>query len=590
MKKITTFVMALLLTFSTFSGLVGCGPDQKVDESKTALYVNVTETGAGTAFGDELEKAFEAKYANQSFEEGKTGVDVVISHMDISTDNLEASCSSDALDVIYAKTFIINDHVNVVTGTSNYLEDITDVFKSVDENGDTIESRMTDSSKAYHNVGTDTESKYYSIPWYNSYYGTVYDVDLFKEKGFYYTATNSVFDSNHKYEGLDGIIGTADDAYGPDGKTGIIDGTDYTLDDGLPATWDDFFKLMDVMVNNNVIPFVFTNTYGYIEDWLQALWIDYEGSENWNAAKTFNGTYTYLNEKGEEQYLTYTEENGYEVSNQYGKKLAVKIAEKIVQNGWYETGSFNATTTHNKAQEIFIKSNIPKMRVASTDSKKSGKPIAMLMEGTWWENEARNIFNQTVKATGDESYAYGNREFGYMPFPKWIHGDSDVPATTQKDSTTVRCGAITTSSSVVVVNKNSKHKDLAKEFIKFAYSNEMQSMFAAETGMSPAISSVISDADYAKMTPYQRNLAKYMSKSNVTAASGTSRSTILVQNKDLVSNIFLFRARFGEEEKSAILSIMREKDGNGFKVGFEEYWAAIQNMDYQTKWAKRRTA
>ncbi len=586
MKKLVTLALASLMAVTTLMGSTGCAVQvEKPKEGMTALYVNVTETGAGITFGDKVAEAFEAKYANESFEKGKTGVDVIVTHTDISTDNLEAACSNDTTDVIYAKTFDLHNHINTSNGTSAYLEDISDIIKEEDASGNTIEDRLFDTVRDYYNVGTDGESKYFALPWYSSYYGTVYDVDLFREKGLYYTKTNSVFDANHKYEGIDGIIGNADDEYGPDGKTGVgTDGSDYTLDDGLPATWDDFFKLMEVMEANDVIPFIFTNTYGYVEDWLQALWIDYEGVENWQNAKSFSGDYTYLDANGNEKTLTYSESNGYETANQYGKKLAVKIAEKIAHNGWYDSGSFNATTTHNKAQEIFIKSNIPEMRVVATDSKKEGKPIAMLMEGSWWENEARNVFKQTEKVKG-EDYAYGKREFGYMPFPKWIKGDADVPATTNKDTATLRSGAISTSTSVVVVNKNSKKKELAKEFVKFAYSDEMLAIFSVESGMSTCVKYNLSEDDYLKMTPYQRNLVKYTNNSNVHGVIGATRSTIIVKNNDLVKNMFTFRGKFGEEEKNVILSIMKEKDKDGkFVTGYKEYWAAIEKMDYMTAW------
>ncbi len=47
------------------------------------------------------------------------------------------------------------------------------------------------------------------------------------------------------------------------------------------------------------------------------------------------------------------------------------------------------------------------MRPAGSDSKKDGKPIAFLMEGTWWEKEAEIYFDEVVEDTKDNSQAYG---------------------------------------------------------------------------------------------------------------------------------------------------------------------------------------
>ena len=41
----------------------------------------------------------------------------------------------------------------------------------------------------------------------------------------------------------------------------------------------------------------------------------------------------------------------------------------------------------------------------------------MLVEGTWWENEAQSTYKDMVDAMGD-SYSQQNRKFAIMPLPK----------------------------------------------------------------------------------------------------------------------------------------------------------------------------
>ena len=53
--------------------------------------------------------------------------------------------------------------------------------------------------------------------------------------------------------------------------------------------------------------------------------------------------------------------------------------------------------------------------------------IAMLVEGSWWENEAKPVFNEMAESynTPSRKYGYGERRFGIMPLPVFEGGKSD---------------------------------------------------------------------------------------------------------------------------------------------------------------------
>ncbi len=579
MKRFTSKFLAIALAAASVLSVAACGGGgEKKDDKKTQLNVNVYKLGLGTEFAASLKQKFEAAYADQSFEKGKMGVQVMYSYADINGDSLSGALATKATDLLYVHGLNITEYANVMNGTSDGLEDISDVMTEGGENS--IHARLFDSAKDYYNLGTEASPKYFAVPWFSSYYGTVYDVSLFKEKHLKNNDPAFPDDEMYQYEGLDGIIGNDDDTYGPDGKTGKVGNSDYTLDDGLPATWDDFWKLMNLMKAEDVIPFVFTDSTGYPESWLKALWLDYEGKDNYELIKSFNGTYTYKDADGNLQTKEITNENGYEVAYQNGKKLAISVAERLVGDGYVDSASFSNLTDNHMAQEIFVKSNFKRLRPAGSDSKKDNKPIAFLMEGTWWENEAKLYFDEVVEDTGDESQAYGVREYGFMPFPKMIK-NGVVNASANVHQTTLRSGDVGVTTSALVLNKKSEKKTLAKEFIKFAYSNEMNVDFTIQTGVTKSMSYAIGESDLQKITPFQRNIYQLTQNDNVVNVSGSTRNQYIVKEPTLIQEITGFTSKM-DSKVSNVFSTFKE-DG----VSAAEYWQGVLDRNFEEDWTSK---
>ena len=85
MRKIVSVALAGIIGTSVMAACVGCSkPTAKIDKSKTQLYVSNYNGGQGTAWldaensTDDLIGRFEEAYKNVSFEEGKTGVQVLV--------------------------------------------------------------------------------------------------------------------------------------------------------------------------------------------------------------------------------------------------------------------------------------------------------------------------------------------------------------------------------------------------------------------------------------------------------------------------------------------------------------------------------
>ena len=119
----------------------------------------------------------------------------------------------------------------------------------------------------------------------------------------------------------------------------------------------------------------------------------------------------------------------------------------------------------------------------------------MLLEATYWENEAIAYFEE-MEAYGEE-WSQDIRRFGYMPIPRFI-GTEGVP---DQENNELIVNA--TCSAYAFINAHTKHVDVAKEFFKFAYSNEMLSKAAGLTGLNRGVNYVLTDEDKANLSYYQ---------------------------------------------------------------------------------------
>ena len=126
------------------STLVACGggsngnKDEAIDETKTQLYVAVVPSGYGDSWLYKSAEDFEKAFAEKSFEEGKTGVQVYVS-ADAPGGNTAASYLSGLSTEIILTEDV--DYYNLVN--SNFLYDMTDAvtgnMADVGEAGQTIE-------------------------------------------------------------------------------------------------------------------------------------------------------------------------------------------------------------------------------------------------------------------------------------------------------------------------------------------------------------------------------------------------------------------------------------------------------------------
>ena len=561
MKKQISKMLVATMSLSLLLSVVACRPNggkgEKIDEGKTQLYVNVLECGVGNQFLTSLKSKFESAYANESFEAGKQGVQLMMRQAQVDDAQLTSALASPDVDIYYVVNVDFTKFINLTNGTSEYFEDITDI---VIEGGEkSIHNSIYENYRKAYNVGTETAPKYFVLPWYSSYFGTVYDVGLFKEKHLYSNDPESAI----VYKGLDGIVQTEDDNWGPDGLPD-------TFDDGLPATWSDFDELLAEMKTQGITPFVFTEYADYANGWLGSLWASYEGKDNFQLSSNFDGTYTYTDENGEIATKQISFENGYEVATQNGAKAAVSIAEKIIREKLFYEESLYSGTDHLKAQKLYLGSK--------AGLNPDGKPIAFLMEGSWWENEAKDYFAEIAARKGSE-YAYGTREFAMLPFPKFTESTEFVPKQVNT-KITLKSNSVRRYVNGVLVNKKSDQKDLAKLFLKFAYSEEMNADFNINSGLTRPMTYTMKPEQLQQLTPYQRSIYELTQNENVEIVTSSCEKAVMRTQMSLIADINSFKSKMGTSEKTLVFSAFYTDN----KITKESYWSGMLNSDVKSRW------
>lgn len=521
MKKILSLVLCLCLLVSACFALIGCGKPF----NSGALHVAITSSGVGTAWLDEYERIYE---------ERNPGVDIVVEEYDpskLTSGTLKRTLKDKKdgaalIDVVYSNAITMNDLVdNVETGTQ--MVDITDIVTEGGENS--IYSKMHDTVKTgMANYGTVESPKFYGLPYFSSHYGMVYDRDMFTHYNLFSLAG---------YKGLDCIDGNDDDGYGADGLPD-------TYDDGLPATWEDFKILLDVLVEKGITGFAYSaKETGYQTRWLSSIWASYEGANNYGLLTSLNGTWY----KQDGTTVEINPTNAWQLTQMNGKYAAIKVAEYLIKhsrsNGFsnYVSDKTGSTTfSASSAQTVFVQS-WPRSFVKSDQ-----KPIAFLLEGSWWENEANenDVFDKCVDDYENDDYdwAYGERNFAYFPFPKFI-GSSDIPD--QTNTMTTLGDDVGNTTAVAFINSHSDKIDLAKDFLKFCFSDEMNALFTQTSGVGRQYRYTLTDDQKDSLTPYQLSLWNLLQgdTSTIESVSGRSNSEIYYYKGAFVNDAFGFATR-----------------------------------------------
>ena len=493
--KVCAVITAVLLTAVSVLAATGCNKVLRdIDETKTQLYVGVYDGGLGYSWVDEVAKGFEERHKDYVGKDGKIGVEVVpVAEGDhFLGEEFRSYLANDTYDYVDV-FFTVNSPSELIE--TEYVSDMTELVNkkvyaadgNLPDAGEEATLSLADKMGSLQvQRFTNGAGKVVGIPYNQSVYGFVYDHDLFEENGYYHN--DQIW-----YEGRDGIPDTEDDGWGPDGVQG-------TYDDGLPATYDDYKALFEAMINDGVTPFTYSagNAQFYFEGLYSAVRVQVDGKENADLLATYDG---YLNSSRDPAVNSANDgkgtkispENGYLLADTNGAYQAVDFIRFLFEDGHYSQKAKQQGQTNLQAQTEFLNSV-----AAAKDSQTRAQRIAMLMEGDWWEAEANlrsNAFQKMVTSFKDENYAYGKREFRFLPLPYFEGQKSEHSVFTNQED-----------GPIAFINPETAHRDLAEDWMVYSATNDALVIYAQQSGSFRPYSITMTDEDLAKCTPFTQSL------------------------------------------------------------------------------------
>ena len=518
-------------------GLSGCNSgsifrpdeDEKVDTTKSQLYIGNCNGGLGFAWLEEVANAFEEKYAETSFEEGKMGVQVIIDNEVIGTidgtqlkNNLPASRD----DIFFTESV---DYPYFVANGS-FLE-ITDVIKEdmaeFGEPGVTVESKIGTYTQNYLK---SVDGKYYAIPFYEGLFGFAYDKTLFDKKGIWmqddvdFSSADLDFD-NPDLSQLAVLFGSKAN------KTAGRDGVKGTYDDGLPVTYEDFIAMCLFMNACGVTPLIWSGAHNdYIGKTFLNVWAQEAGADFLNTWNTLSGTVSDLISIDADGNITELDPveinnyNAYEMIRSRSFYESLRFSEMFFGNrSFLHTSCLDSSCSHVKAQSQFLYSSVIS----------SSKAIAMFADGSYWTCEARETFNEM--AEDGEEYSWKNREIGFMPMP------TSIARTDAKNT------LISFNEAFVFINAKATgaRQELAKKFLQFSSCDEAIFIFSKNTAMTRGLSFTPSAEQREEMSYFANSLWDVRGDAEVVL---TLSSNPLVQNRSdfFGLNLGVFTAKYND--------------------------------------------
>lgn len=239
----------------------------------------------------------------------------------------------------------------------------------------------------------------------------------------------------------------------------------------VPETYQELKQLMQRMVSDSITPFTVANSYPYIVDAAMAFYANYEGKNDFMLNTTFSGT--------DDEFGDINLQNAYKLQSQAGRKAYLQFYHDLAHNPNFTTTGSRGSQTHLNSQDTFVSS-------VSAD-----KRIAMLIENSFWEREAKG----TIDTLGEinSKWGWGKRNFKYMVAPI----DKEV------DRQTVY---VSYPYSYTFMNAKSERLELAKDFLQFVQSRKGLATYTVYSGCLRPFNYTITDEEYASATPFTRSL------------------------------------------------------------------------------------
>lgn len=498
-KNALAKVLALVVCAVTVAPMAACGNGgggEEIDETKTQLHVSYHFSGFGEEWMKELKKNFEAKYANVSFEEGKMGVQLANPKGDTTSTSLTAA------QIGQYDVYFMEQPYNIYNiMAEGALEPLDELYtkKNDKDGGKTIDEKVSKAQKDAYTYGGHV----YAIPHYEGNYGLIYNAELFESRGYYFAAEPD------KDTGIEFVTEeNPTKSMGPDGKTGVQNGIDYSLDDGLPTTYDEFFKLCQWIRLDGYHPVCFPGAFAtmHLTMLMDNLMTVAAGPEQMRLNYTYSGTANNLimfdkdnniifendGVTPKTESLLINDNNAYNLSRQANRYYGMEFMDRFLSDtdNFNKADAINKTLLHTDNQENFIKNE-----------------SAMLADGGWWQAEAIGVFQNMEK--DDAKYSQDARKFGWLPLPQPTKAEAAKIANGTKKSaySDYLCAVACVSAGLPT-----GVKDAAFALLQYMYSDEGLANFTYTTGTTIGVD-YLDTLDENKLNYYEKTLINYIKKS-----------------------------------------------------------------------------
>ena len=514
-------MVTALAGLMTLGSLAACGAGGNEDSANTVYIANYYG-----GLGDEwLYKAIDGfKAANPD-----VTMNFKIDNSKTEYKNLPATMATARQDV-----YVVESVPYIELVSKDMIADVTDVvtekLTKYGEEVSILDKLGEGQAKEYFNI----EDKYYAMPTYLAQAGFIYDVDLFEENELYMKEGG-------------GWTATENRTVGQDGEAN-------TQDDGLPVTYDDFFALLKRMRDYSLIPLTWMGLdQSYSNTFLYNMVADYEGYDNMLVQSTLSGT---LNIDGVDTPIDNS--NGYLLQKVKGKEYALQFARELLSNNANYLGSVgDVTYTHRSAQLDFLASR--------TDEKR----IAMLLDGDWWETEARSDFDDLV-VENDETWAYGTRRFAMMPIPKANDGSS------ASGRTALNSG----SSTMIFINANTTKMEVAKRFFQYLHTEEALRIFTQYTGVTRPYDYDLTPEQRAELTYFQQSRFDFYQDNDTKIYYSISLNDMMDQNNTYYKSMVWSSDVNGTSYSYPFTAFLLHKD-----MTAKQYFDGLYDYHY-TRWSR----
>lgn len=549
-KRLAALLLGAALALTT----VGCGGARstvEVDSDKTTLIVGNWDGGVGDEWLESAIAKFEEKYADTSFEEGKKGVQVIIGSNNKTT--MEGETLKDIIltDDTKDEVFFTEAVFYQWWARNGKMLDLTEVVnEKLTDFGE--EESIADKMDEDHLNALTIDDKIYALPFWENSYCMVYNATLFDEEGWYIAEDGSFTDANGKLSA------------GPDGQTG-------TYDDGMPATYDEFYALLEEIKKDNCTPIQFPGASQEYFTWLMAeLAADNMGYDQFMLNYTFSGTAELVKTdtinwdtmEFETEQVEINQNNAYELSRQPGIIYATKFAETLLQNSTnYEV---------NKSLSGSFKITQSQLEFVRNPTVSSSKNVAIMVDGFWWENEADASFKETYGTNATKYDA--DMDYKVMPLPK----------ATQEDVGSENVVVSALDSYCFIKSNIAPEKiEVATKFLQFVHTDAQMAEFTQMTSLTKPYDY---EVDTEGLTSFAQSMIEMMNSSRVALPMDTNELyTYAPADFRLVR---LMRTKYApdKEDTDGIVSILTTTEGGSYIFSAEDYYKGIVDYRQNYQW------